>query len=119
MDLVVAHHGMDHAFKIMNRMKLLQTNLCDTSPMSFFNEAGHGSFNQVRAVGTGVLQEFRELMADNVLKSAANKLGETAIGRANFSIEGHSNQHVVERINQIAITLLRALDDRKELAQLL
>src|SRR5215471_15527634 len=58
-------------------------------------------------------------MADDLLKSASNQVGKAAVGSADFAIEADRHQHIVERVDQVAITLLRTLDDGEKLVELL
>src|SRR5215471_5637527 len=57
-------------------------------------------------------------MTDNFLKGCSDQVGKAAVCRSNLAIECHGNEHVVERVDQIAVTLLRALDYGKELIEL-
>src|SRR6185369_5547423 len=58
-------------------------------------------------------------MAHNLLEGCAYQVGKTAVGGADFAVEGHGNQHVVKGIDQVPVTLLRLLDNREQLVQLL
>ena len=50
-------------------------------------------------------------------KRSADKIGKAAIDGADFALEGEREQNVVEGIDQVAIALLRALDDGEELVE--
>src|SRR5260370_1941630 len=87
--------------------------------MALFNELRQASFDEIWPIPSGVLQELRELMADDFLEGAADQVSETAVGGSNFSIESHCNQHIVKRIDQISIALLGPLNDREQFIELL
>src|ERR1041385_3570268 len=108
-----------HALEIMDGIPHLQANLGHAAPVPLFHESRHSAFNYIRPIASGVLQEFRERTADNLLECRTNQVGETAVGRSNFAIEGHSDQYIVERINKITISLLRTLNDGKKFIKLL
>src|SRR5258705_6119556 len=110
---------MNDTVEIMHGVAHLQSYLRYPGPVALFQKPRHGSLDQVWSVSSSILQKFRKLVANDVLECAAYKVGKTAIGGANFSVESHRNEHIVEGINQVAIALLRAFDYRKKLIELL
>ena len=58
-------------------------------------------------------------MANNFLKRGTNQVGEATVGGADFAVEGDGNQDVVEGVDQVAIALLGALNDREKFVELL
>ena len=79
-----------------------------TTPVQwrFSRKRGMLLANQIWPFATGVFQKFGERMADDFLKSCADQVGEAAIGGANFTVESDRHQHIVKRIDQVAVTLL-------------
>ena len=51
-------------------------------------------------------------------KEIADKIGKTAIDGADFAVEVECEKHIVEGIDEVAITLLGALDDGEKLIHL-
>src|SRR5450755_1299633 len=58
------------------------------------------------------------MFAYDFLKRGAHQVGKRAIDGAYFSFERHGDQNIVERIDEIAITLLRSADPVKKLVDL-
>ncbi|HVN19393.1 MAG TPA: hypothetical protein VMU05_11485 [Dongiaceae bacterium] len=57
--------------------------------------------------------------ADDFLKGQPDKVGETAIASADVAFQAQSEENVVERVDQVAESLLRLGDHLKELLELL
>src|SRR6266478_1112724 len=57
-------------------------------------------------------------MADDVLECRAHEVSETAIGGPDFTFERYSDENVVERIDQVPVTLLGTLDDGEQLVEM-
>jgi hypothetical protein len=55
MHLILAHHGVNHAFEIVHGVPLLQSDLCHAGPVALFNEPRQGSFNEIWPIPSRVL----------------------------------------------------------------
>src|ERR1700740_3707324 len=90
----------------------------DTGPDAAVEESGFPGFEDFDGVSFRILEEFAEAAADDFLKGAADKIGKAAIDGADFAFKVHSQQDVVEGIDQVAETLLGFGNHGEELLEL-
>ncbi len=109
---------MSDAVEIKERPLPLQPDFDDTGPLAAFQEARHGATQQLRALPGALLQEISDGPADKLLERRADKIGKTAVDGANLAVEREGQQDVVERVDQVAIALLRPGDDFEQLFEL-
>src|SRR5260370_332945 len=117
-DFAFAHHGVRNAIEVKDRPLPLQPHLDDTGPLVPFQEPWHGATQQLGALPGAFLQEISDGPADNLLERRADKIEETPVDGADPAFERQGQQNVVERVNHVAITLLRPGDDFEELSEL-
>ena len=72
----------------------------------------------VRRFVVGFFEEFADVAADDLLEAHADDIGEAAIDGADFTVESEGEKHVVEGVDEVAVALLRALDDGEKLVEL-
>jgi len=65
------------------------------------------------------LQEIGDVVADDFLKTGADQVGETAVCGAKFAVKGDGDENIIEGIDEVAIALLRALDDAEQFVELI
>src|SRR5258708_40285769 len=111
--LIAAKHGVRHAVEIVSRIASLQTCWNDARPDSALEKTRHRSLCNLAAFPGTFFDEFTQIVADDLGKGGAYEVGKAAVGGANLSVEGDGEQDVIERIDQIAITLLGSRDDFK------
>ncbi len=58
-------------------------------------------------------------MPDQLGERPLQQVGETAIGRENFTLERKREEQIIEGINQVAVALLRSRDEGEKLSELL
>src|SRR5882757_10650704 len=112
---VIADHRVSNAVEIKNCVAALQANLYDAGPVAAFQKTRHGFRSVGGALAAGFVQKFVEFFSDDLLKAQADEFGETPVGGANFAVERKRDQDIVERIDQVAVTLLRPADHSEEL----
>src|SRR5207237_960982 len=118
-DFVVAHHGVRDAVEIEDGVLIFEAQLDDAAPDAALEEARHGALDEVEAFAGAFFDEVSELASDDLLERQADQGGEAAIDGADFSIEGHGEENVIEGVDEVAETLLGAGDDFEELIELL
>ena len=91
----------------------------DAGPVAPLEKARHGAIDQVARFAGGFFEKIAQPAADDLLEAQADEIGEAAIDGAHFAIEGEGEKHVVERVDQVPVALLGALDDGEELIHLL
>ncbi len=96
---------------------ILDAKVNDPGPVAAFDEARHGAINQSARFAVGLFHELTDVAADDLLKAHADEIGEAAIDGADFAIEREGQEHIVERVDEVAITLLRAFDDGEKLVE--
>src|SRR5262249_13488538 len=112
-------HGVRNAIEKENAAAVLDPDFHHTRPLPPFEKAGFAALQKVRSLPAGVFNEIGERPADNLLERMGYQVGKAPVNRAHFSIQGQSQQNVIERVDQVAVTLLRALDDLKKLVEFL
>src|SRR4029077_12637449 len=111
--LVAAEHRMRDAIVIENGVLLLDPDVDDASPLATFQKARHGPLDEVASVAGRVFHKIHQRPPDDLLKRRPDEIGETPVDGADFAFQCERKQNVVERIDQVAVTLLGALDDRE------
>ena len=119
LDFPAAHHGMRDTIEVKHRRLTLQAYLDNTFPLAALHEAWHGAFHEFGRIAAALLHEFGQRPADNLLEGRANEIRKTAVDGADLAVEIEGQQNIVERVNQIAIALLRPCNDFEELIELL
>src|SRR5580700_6072080 len=117
-DFVVAGHGMGDAIVIADRVLLLKAHLDDAGPMAALDETRHSAANQLLAFATAFFEEIRHRAADNLLVVGTDEVAKAAIHGADFALEREGDEDVVEGIDEVAVALLGAGDNREELVEL-
>src|SRR5208282_5890848 len=118
-DLVVACHRMSDAIVIANGVLLLETDLDDSGPVAALDETRQCAADQFGAVAAALFEELVNLASDNLLVVGADEIRKAAIHGADFALQRESDEDIVEGIDEVAIALLCAGDDGKELVKLL
>ena len=119
MDLVVAGHGVRDAIVIANRVLFFEADLNDAGPMAALDKTRQCAADQFRAVAASLFEKIGYRAADDLLVAKTDEVRKAAIHGADFALERECDEDVVERIDEVAITLLGAGDDGKELIKLL
>src|SRR6266566_1097210 len=117
-DGVAAQHGVSDTIEIKRRRLIFQAYLNHTGPMTAFLETGHGPPDETFFLFAAGLDKFGERPADNLLERRFDEIAEDAVDGANPPVHGNRHQDVIEGVDQIAVALLRAGDDVKQLLQL-
>src|SRR5882762_9148985 len=113
MHLIAAKHSVRHAVEIVSGIASLQSRRNDARPDSALEKTRHRSLCNLTAFPGPFFDKFTQIEADDLGKGGAHEVGEAAICCANLSVERDGEQDVVERIDQVAITLLGTRDDFK------
>ena len=117
MNLIAAHHRVSDAVVVESGFVALDLDVDDAGPMAALDEAGHGAFDQRARFAVGLFEKLADVAADDLLKAHADDVGEAAIHGADFAVEREGEKHVVERVDKVAVALLRALDDGEQLVK--
>ncbi len=119
LDFAAAHHGMRDTIEVKHRRLTLQAYLNDTLPLAALHEARHGALHEFGRIAAALLHEFGQRPADNLLEGRGDEIRKTAVDGADLAVEVERQQNIVERVNQIAIALLRPCNDFEEMIELL
>src|SRR5579859_1118453 len=109
---------MSDAIEIADGILFLQADLNDARPMASLEKSRKSTADQFPALAAAFLQKIRNRPADDLLKISAHKIGKAAIHSPDFAIQRTGHENVVERIDEVAVPLLRAGNDIEELIEL-
>src|SRR5712692_1099150 len=111
MDLVAAHHGVGDTVEVKHRGLTLQAHLDNPGPLAALKETRHRAFHELRSFTTAILHKLAKGPADNLLERRRHEIGKAAVDGANLAVERERQQHIIERVDQVAIALLGPGDD--------
>src|SRR5262249_5203421 len=118
-DGIAAHHGMRDAIEIKGRHAVLQAHLYDAGPMTALHEAWQRPVQKLFFLLGAGLDELCKRSANNLLERRFDKIGETPVDISDLAVRSDGRQNVIERIDEVAITLRRAGHDFEQLVHLL
>jgi hypothetical protein len=118
-DLIVADHSVGDAFEEVHGASFFQAHLNAAGPEAALDEAIDVTQQSLFGDAGFVGEKVGEGKADDFLERLADEISKAAVGGADFAIKTEREENVVERVNQVAETLLRLGDHVEELFELL
>src|SRR5260370_22607594 len=118
LDFVRAHHGVSNAVEVKWGRLILQANMDNAGTLAALHDTRHRTPHKLGAIANDFLDKFAQRPADNLLEGRVDEVGKAAVDGADLTIEGKSQQNVVERVDQVAIALLGLRDHLEKLAEL-
>src|SRR5882724_64819 len=118
MHLIAAQHRVRDAIVVENGVLVFEADLDDARPMPALEKARHGAVDKAARVSGGFFHEIGQGPADDLLEGQADQIGEAAVDGSDVSFQSEREQNVIERIDQVAVALLGALDYGEQLIEL-
>src|SRR5690242_7453671 len=109
---------MRDAIEITDGILFLQADLNNARPVASLKKSRKSAADQFAPLAAAFLEKFRNGPADDLLKISTHKIGKAAIHGPDFAIQRTGHKNVVERIDKVAVPLLRAGNDIEELIEL-